>query len=303
MLEGNTILKKKSCIQEVGGELEIPSGNDPFQNAWLTLTLRYGLTFLDSRVRGSDGYPDLIVKNKDGEYCARDLNDYLFPIFDWDLASITKFVKYFEMGQGIWNRKFLIIPPNDFDALDYASPAFPGYVMRPNILCLFRMTNNIAGSRSRNFNVVRLNPEVFEDPKYEVPNYRTKDTKRAREGFRSHERLLADRDVLNENLGHELGHALNEKHILALKGDAQCKIDENLQRCYGLTREELANIMGVGKEITKINAGPWLEHLQVIIGCDPMYCTLVMLTDPNVQPLPPRRIQLAKPKPAFAGRR
>ena len=251
---------------------------------------------------GANG-SDIIVKNKDGEYCARDLDDYLFPILDWDLESITKFVKYFEMGQGIWNRRFLIIPPADFDTLDYTSPVFPGYVMRPNILCLFRMSNNMPSRKSRDYNVVRINPAVFEDPKYQVPNYCTSKTKPARWGFRSHERLLTDRDVFNENLGHELGHALNEYHILALKGDAQCKVDQNLQRCYGLTREELRNIMGVGKEITKINAGPWLEHLQYIVGCDPIYSTLVLLTDPNVQPLPPRKIPIAKPKPAFAGRR
>ena len=74
---------------------KIPSGKDPFQNAWLTLTLGYGLTFLDSRVRTGANGSDIVVKNKDGEYCARDLDDYLFPILDWDLESITKFVKYF----------------------------------------------------------------------------------------------------------------------------------------------------------------------------------------------------------------
>jgi len=167
---------------------------------------------------GADG-SEIIVKNKDGEYCARDLNDYLFPILDWGLESITKFVKYFEMGQGIWNRKFLIIPPADFDTLDYTSSVLPGYVMRPNILCLFRMSNNMPSSKSRNYNVVRINPAVFEDPKYQVPNYRTSETKPAKWGFRSHARLLTDRDVFNENLGHELGHALDEGHILALKGD------------------------------------------------------------------------------------
>ena len=179
----------------------------------------------------------------------------------------------------------------------------PGMLCDPYLFCLFRMSNNMPSRKSRDYDVVRINPAVFEDPKYQVPNYCTSKTKPARWGFRSHERLLTDRDVFNENLGHELGHALNEYHILALKGDAQCKVDQNLQRCYGLTREELRNIMGVDKEITKINAGPWLEHLQYIVGCDPIYCTRVLSTDPNVQPLPPRKIPIAKPKPAFAGRR
>src|SRR6202007_1326046 len=73
-----------------------------------------------------------------------------------------------------------------------------------------------------------------------------------------------DRDVYTAVLGHELGHAINEDHSLALKGDAQCKVNPNLDRCYGLTPEEIRNIMGVGTEITEINVGPWIDHLQHI---------------------------------------
>jgi hypothetical protein len=92
--------------------------------------------------------------------------------------------------------------------------------------------------------VVRINPEVFEDPKFEVPNYKTKKTKRVDAGFRSHSGLLIDRDVLTATLGHELGHALNEDHILALEGDAQCNVNPNLDRCWmkiKLARPESGN--------------------------------------------------------------
>jgi hypothetical protein len=105
--------------------------------------------------------------------------------------------------------------------------------MRPNILCLFRMVSGAKASEI--FNVVRINPDVFADPKFEVPNYKTKKTKPAKNGFRSHSSLLTDRDVYTAVLGHELGHAINEDHILALKGDAQCKVNPSLDRCYGLT--------------------------------------------------------------------
>ena len=290
--------RRKVAINGVRGELETPSGKDPFQNAWLTLTLGYGLLFLDSRIRGSvAGDGPLIVHDKNLGWCARDADDYLFPILDWGYDSITKFAKLFQQGERIWNHKFLIKPPEDFDRLDYSSPGFPGYVLRPNIICLFRMESGARNSAT--FNVVRINPSVFEDPKYEVPNYKTKKTKPAKNGFRSHESLLTDGDVYTPVLGHELGHAINEDHILALEGDAQCKVHPNLERCYGLTPEELRNIMGAGTEITEINVGPWIDHLNNIVGGDPMRCKITMLTDPKVQPLPPRKIPVAKSAPTF----
>ena len=46
-----------------------------------------------------------------------------------------------------------------------------------------------------------------------------------------------------------------------------------------------------GKEITEINVAPWVEHLNLIVGGDPMHCKIVMLTDPKVQPLPPRKFR------------
>jgi hypothetical protein len=304
MNEENIFKKRKSTIDDVRGELEVPSGSDPFQNAWLTLTLGYDLKFLDSRVRAGTFQNnsitgDIIVEHKELGWCARDLDDYLFPILDWGYDAIMNFVKVFEQGEGIWNRKFLIIPPNDFDKLDYASSAFPGHVLRPNILCLFRMKSG--AKISKTFNVVRINPTVFENPKYEVPNYTTKKTKPVADGFRSHASLLTYGDVFTPVLGHELGHALNEDHILVMKGDEQCKINPNLSRCYGLTPEEARNIMGSGTEITEINARPWLDHLQLIVGGDPIRCKLVLLTDPKVTPLPPRKIPVTKPqKFAFA---
>jgi hypothetical protein len=35
--------------KEFSSRLEIPSGRDPLQNAWLTITLNYSLSFLDSK--------------------------------------------------------------------------------------------------------------------------------------------------------------------------------------------------------------------------------------------------------------
>jgi hypothetical protein len=294
--------QNRSTINGIVGELEVPKGHNRFQNAWLTLTLTYELRFLDSRLRtgkfaNNSTKGDVIVKHKELGFCARDLDDFLFPILDWDSASKQKFTRLFEQGEAIWNHQFLLIPPAGFDRLDYPSPACPGYVMRPNIICLFRMVAGEANAKT--FNVVRINPEVFDDPTYRVPNHGTtdthtvKDTKPARWGFRSHEEVLADDDVHHATLGHELGHALNEEHIVALKGDAQCKISPNREVCYGRTPEERANIMGQGKKITADNAKPWLDHLEKITGVERIQCSIVLSTDPKVQALIPTRIPTA----------
>ena len=293
-----TKMEKDAVTQEI----EKPNGRDPFQNAWLTLTLGYRLNFIDSRVNGVidsgdyKGQP-IIIKDDEMGICARDAGDYLFPILDWGHKERTTFARLFQMGERIWNYKFLIKPPEDWDKLDYSSPALPGYVLRPNILCLFRM---VAGTKtSQDINVVRINPAVFEDKKFRVPKYKTGERRGAQVEFQSHQRLLKDSDVYTPVLGHELGHMISEDHILAMKGDAQCKVNPNLNRCYGLTPEEQANIMGSGTQITQINVRPWSDALKNIYPDKgkTMDTKIVMLTDPKVQPLPPRKIAVAKPTP------
>ena len=92
-----SILQRKSVINEITGQLEIPNGNNPFQNAWLTLTLGYDLLFLDSRVHGTvtgDRFSgNIIIRHKDLGWCARDSDDFLFPILDRGYDSILRFIR------------------------------------------------------------------------------------------------------------------------------------------------------------------------------------------------------------------
>jgi hypothetical protein len=295
---------------EITLEIEKPNGRDPFQNAWLTLTLGYRLHFIDSKVNGvidsgdNKGQPIIVKDDEMGGLCARDAGDYLYPILDWGYKEKTTFAKLFQMGERIWNYNFLIKPPDDWKELDYSSPALPGYSLRPNILCLFRM---VAGAKiSHDINVVRINPTVYEDKNFRVPKYKTGEKREVpRVDFQSHSTLLKDSDVYTQVLGHELGHMIGEDHILAMKGDAQCKVNPNEQRCYGLTPEERANIMGGGRQMTQINARPWNDALKSFYPEKGkiLDTTIVMLTDPKVQPLPPRRIADPKPTPAPGRRR
>lgn len=88
------VFRKKTEINGVTGELEVPSGNNSFQNAWLTLTLGYGLNFLDRRVlgcvEGAGGAGPIIVQDKNLGWCARDSDDYLFPILDCLLCFFSR---------------------------------------------------------------------------------------------------------------------------------------------------------------------------------------------------------------------
>jgi hypothetical protein len=105
----------------------------------------------------------------------------------------------------------------------------------------------VAGAKtSQTVDVVKINPEIFEDDKNTVRNYKTKETRKSRLGFRSHWKLLTHLDVYTKVLGHEVGHLLGEDHIKLMEGDDQCKANPNLNRCYGTTQEELQNIMGAG---------------------------------------------------------
>ena len=276
-------------------ELEKPSGRDPNQNAWLTLTLGYSLNFLGRNVHGTAHNGGPVIVQDNGFWYARDSDDYLFPILEWGHDDIIKFSKLFQQGEQIWNHKFFLVTPENFDMLDYTSPSLPGTVLHPNLLCLFRMVAD--AKTSQTVNVVKIDPAVFEDNKYEVRQYKTKATRKAIIGFRSHSGLLKDSDVYTQVLGHELGHLLGEDHIVALEGDEECKVNPGLNRCYGTTQEEMLNIMAGGTKITKINAKPWTDALRNLVGGPPLHCYTFLLTSPGVQPLPPLRVRPKDRKP------
>jgi hypothetical protein len=277
--DGNKRARKKYHYDGVLGTLEIPSGRNSDMNAWITLTLSYKLTFIDSKTPQPANTGERVLVNSGSAWYAKDPGGYMFPILDWDNASREQFRKMFDSAWLIWNQRFLIKTPPDYDQFDYTSGKVK---LRPNVQCLFRME---ASPKGQNFNIVRLQPN-----KDEIYTGDGRDKKKFQDGFQPTEATMADDAWRRPTLGHELGHALGLKHIKAELGDAACLKDGNQKRCYGTTPEELHNIMGVGKEITAVNARPWREHLSAITGESVASWGLVVMSEPGKASLAPQRV-------------
>lgn len=216
---------------EFESTLEMPTGKDPSQNAWLTITVNYSFNFIDSKSSTSG-----LHVRQDGRSFGRDLDGKLFPLKDWDMASISEFVRKFQKGESFWNHKFLLVTPRDYDAFDFTSMAGTGWVCRPNVLCLLRLRSG--GSPNHlPINVVR-----------------TGDT-----NFRSSHFTYDDQDVNNKTLWHELGHALDQLHIRALFGDQKCFVEVNHDDCYKEPPGVAPNIQGSGTGLLPQNAKAWHE--------------------------------------------
>jgi hypothetical protein len=279
MTDGIKRAKRRHHVNDVMGVLEVPSGRRPDMNAWLTLTLSYKLTFIDSKTPQPANTGERVLDNSGSDWYAQDPGGYMFPILDWDNKSREEFSRMFASGWLIWNQRFMIITPTDYDEFDYTSGSTR---LRPNIQCLFRMEPK---SNGQNFNIVRLKPTM--DKIYHVSGSKTKEFK---DGFQPNEATMADDAWRRPTLGHELGHALGLNHIKAELGDESCKVNGNQKRCYGTTPEEIRNIMGVGSEITLINSRPWREHLGSITREHPANFTFVMANDLGERSIAPRRL-------------
>jgi hypothetical protein len=215
---------------EFHSTLEMPDGRNPNQNAWLTITLNYGITFVDGRT------PNGIAYRSGGHFVVKDSNRREFPLRDWDMASMSDFVKRFQKAEQFWNYKFLLITPDDYDKFDFFNMN-AGVLCRPNVICLFRLKSGGTPTHL-DLSAVRLQPDA--------------------PFFRSSKSLYETRDVYDKTVNHELGHALDQLHIRALLGDERCvAADINADPCYETPGFMPSNIMGRGTNLSLVNAKPW----------------------------------------------
>jgi hypothetical protein len=238
-------------------ELEIPNGNNPGQNAWLTIHLWVKFNYADS----TNQVPGVIYRKND-KYFAQDANkkEHLFPVLDWDDKSKADFELAFLKAEEHWNYQFQLTTPSDYDRLDYDSRDL-NWIVRPNVLCLFRLHINRPRFQTE-ITVVRLDRDrgfiSF------LPSPST---------FRSHSRLYADSDVGDVTVGHELGHAIGQSHILGLEwiysegtqGKDKCVIapdhDTGDDDCYEDSKGDGSNWMGSGNKIHMFNAISWQKRI------------------------------------------
>lgn len=280
--------------------LERPSGANPNQNAWLTLQLRINLKFADA----NNKVPNLIVTDSAGVSYAKDHDGYLFPLLNWPAHLIARFQKEFiQVAEKTWNWQFLLKTPGNYSDLDYQSG---NLTIRPNVLCLFRMSligasgglfdstpaagPLRAGPPHRTINIVNLalsTNTVKLDPS--IPPTATKPatktiTKVEGLTWRSDASNYDDSDlfnpswwnpehtILSNTVGHEVGHALGQCHIMGLKGIAAFKFggaNANDLPAYGVGSSDpldVMNVMGGGNRLYLLNAASWQERIALHTG-------------------------------------
>jgi hypothetical protein len=274
--------------------LEIPNGNNSNQNAWLTLQLRVKLNFVDSK----NPLPGFTVF-QDRRWYARDHNGYLFPLIDWPSHLMARFQReYAQQAQKTWNWQFMLITPTNYSGLDYQCFT-RGVTVRPNVLCLFRMsvisrTGALldtspaagpmrAGAPHRTINVVNISyaagtVRLAAGVTASAAHPATKAISQVDSlSFRSNALNYDDADlfrpawwqnnVLSNTVGHEVGHALGQCHIMGLKGNAQYAYggaNAETQAAYGVgsgDNFDSWNIMGGGDRIYLLNAISWRERI------------------------------------------
>jgi hypothetical protein len=286
--------------------LEIPGGKNPDQNAWLTLQLRVMLNFVDSK----NQLPGLTVNPPAGGWFARDHDGYLFPILDWPVHLISRFQKeYVQRAEKTWNWQFVLITPKTYSELDYTSYEGGGFTVRPNVLCLFRMSVHgplggavdsspaagpmASGTPHRTINVVNLamGTKTVNLAPGITPTAAKPATKTFGQvdglAFRSNELNYDDSDlfkpawwqkehhVLSNTVGHEVGHSLGQCHVMGLKGDPQYAhsgVNSEKPAAYGVgssDKFDAWNIMGGGDRVYLLNAVSWSERIALHTGTAP----------------------------------
>jgi hypothetical protein len=299
--------------------LEKPDGSNPNQNAWLTLQLRIKLNFVDSK-------NPLAARTifQGGQWFARDYDGYLFPMLDWPLHLKARFQsELIERAEKTWNYQFLLITPKTYSELDYQSFVGSGATVRPNVLCLFRLAlagindNTPAGGPLRSgtphrtiniFNLalgtkqVSLHSSVTPTPqkpalknvtsveglswRSDAGNYDDSDLFKPAWWQKEH-------NVLSNTVGHEMGHALGQCHIMGLYGDPQYQnggAKAATPAAYGTGSGnplDAWNIMGSGDRLYLINAVSWRERIALHSGLPASAWDVngMVLTPPRKMPL------------------
>jgi hypothetical protein len=279
--------------------LEVPSGRDLKQNAWLTINLNVKLKFIDGRNPGGN------TVQVDGKWYAKDWNGYLFPLIEWGDFYRQKFIDKFKgHAEKVWNWQFLLKTPNDYAGLDIDQDK---QILRPNVLCLFRLnlvetnahhTIEVANPSFRTTEVKNIDPAkpVKRLGTFDAGTFRSDSTNYDDSDLMRPYMYDKDENIWHDTIGHEIGHAIGQSHIMGLKGDDSClngaaTVGED--RCYG-AGEDAKNIMGRGDRIWLENAISWTQRIGLHTSTPKAKWSVT-----GVMSMPPRVMPKAAIKPGL----
>jgi len=256
-------------------KLEKPSGRSIHQNAWLTLTLRVHLNFVDPPGHGAPR-----VVNVGGKSFAADHGGWLFPILPWTPAAKRPFVRHFKEAGRLWNHNFALYTPKHYAGLDIRNhdrPVLFGKRIRCNVLCLFDLKLvKASDSPHQTINLYNIDPSVtsvkHKDTgasqtvtanqfRSDAANYDSFDLAPAHTATVFDNTCKCMTPIHQNTILHEVGHSLAQPHIAGLQGDPTCAYGAPTQgqpHCYVSGRR---NVMGNGNDFWPINAYSWKQRI------------------------------------------
>lgn len=278
-------------------ELELPGHRSNLlkQNGWLTLKMRLHANFVDGTNQTSYDFDheshtakarrgdQALLRKIGGRFYARDHDDWLFPIRNWTAAEKRSFGRRLVAhAQGVWNYQFVLRTPRRYQGLDIDFN-MNGDRVRPNLICLFRLhLVPLTAQPHLVVNIVKLDPSATTVSQLGSGDTKALPAVRNSYTSRSNAANYDDQDLLNpgpapvrtrggrtpvksDTIGHEIGHALGQPHIMKLVGKP-CTNDPSdvtlaAAKCYGVSDMEKANIMGHGDRVYLVNAISWQKRV------------------------------------------
>jgi hypothetical protein len=224
-------------------KLEIPAAFRPM-NCDLTITLRVTMWFEDHPTFKGQGR-----RPQTRPWTGQEMNAFKVN-FQHDV-------------QRFWDKRFWLVPPSDFSALDLPLDR-PTH--RPNIRCRFRLEVVDTPSQVRALGKTEkwhAEVRVFQIQDEEAGDWRSyeRDHEDRDKGGPYNKLRLTGADALPREMeddriqvvaAHEVGHLLTLDHPV-------CPGNET--RCYGETDQEKDEIMGLGNAVTPRMAKPWIDRI------------------------------------------
>ena len=226
---------------------------------------------------------------------AKDANKKSFPIKDWTARGWAKFKEEFEKQSKLWNGKFWLAPPRHFSIMDFD---LGRKFVRPNVSCyvhtemvdVWSQAHRVINVYNIDVDEVQRRDNIDDDNPY-LGKFRSDDHNLDSTDVNTGRRTYEDEDgneytVKNHyTIAHEIGHALGQDHIGALKHTKKCELAMRLKKekkkakdpsaarlpggnakvCYGEFDNDAIglaeNIMGLGYKFEEVNASPWTKRM------------------------------------------